>query len=113
MHVVVMVDEPLDDPTGPGEPCVWPDEDVDGASADETMHQVLGEPPVDLVNPPRRELRAVDPRIVDVHVEPALMRGVAGLPESRSEVPSAWPAEVPHPDPGRVGMRRRELPQYR
>ena len=86
MKVVVVMDEHLDDAGRTAEVRIGTDEDDLRARAHEPVDEVLGEPVVDLVDPPRRPLAPVDARVVDVGVEPVLVRGVADAAEPRPEV---------------------------
>lgn len=84
-----MVREHLHDVRGPAEAGAGADEHADRPCADEAIDEILGESPVDLVRALGRPLPLVAARIVDVHVEPVLMRDVTG-----PEVAAARPAEV-------------------
>ena len=75
-----MVDERGVDPAAPLEGEARPDVDADRARVDEAVDEVLGERAVDLRGPPRGALEAVDARVVDVDVEPGLVRRVAQAP---------------------------------
>jgi hypothetical protein len=73
-----MVREHLHDGRGSAEAGAGADEHADRPCVDEAIDEVLGEPPVDLVRALGRPFPLVEARIVDVHVEPVLMRDVAG-----------------------------------
>ena len=88
-----MVPENTDDPARAGEPRVRPDLDDHGTRAHEAVDEVLREAPVDLSDAARRALPAVPARVVHVHVEPVLVRGVL-----RPEGPAATAAEIADPD---------------
>ena len=81
-----MMDEHLDDAGGAVKAGAGADEDELGASPHEPVDQVLGEPVVDPVDRSRRSLAPVAARVVDIGVEPVLVRGVAGAAELRPEV---------------------------
>ena len=71
-----MVRERLDDALRPGQAGVRPDEDADGAGPDEAVDEVLRQRAIDLPRAYRRGLTAVAARVVDVDIEPVLVRDV-------------------------------------
>ena len=82
-----MMDEHLDDAGGAVKAGAGADEDELGASPHEPVDQVLGEPVVTIRSTAsRRSLAPVAARVVDIGVEPVLVRGVAGAAELRPEV---------------------------
>ena len=81
-----MMDEHLDDAGGTMKVGVGPDEDDLRARPREPVDEVLGEPVVDLPDRPRRSLAPVEARVVDIGVEPVLVRGVADPAEPGPEV---------------------------
>jgi hypothetical protein len=88
----------LDHPPGAGQPGIEPDEDEPGARAHEPVHEILSEPAVDLARRGRGPLPAVPARVVDIDVEPVLMRRVTRGAEASPEVSAPWPAEIPDSD---------------
>ena len=102
MHVVVVACEHLDDSGRALEPDPRADEHPLGARRDEAIDQILRQATIDLARLPRRALAAVAARVVDVHVEPVLVREVTDAPEARSEVPATGAAEVAHGEPWRA-----------
>ena len=84
-----MVREHLHDVRWPAQASARPDEHADRPRADEAIEEVLGEPPVDLARALGWSLPLVEAWVVDVHVEPVLMRDVPW-----PEVPAARAAEV-------------------
>jgi hypothetical protein len=111
VQVVVVVREPLHDARRAGEREARAHEDPLRAGGDEAVDEVLRELDVDLGRPPRRPLGAVAARVVDVDVEPILVRDVADATEARPEVAAARPAEVADADPRRARVRGREVAQ--
>src|SRR4051794_32918247 len=79
-----------------------PDEDANGAFACEAVHEVLRERAVDLGCRVRRPLAAVAPWVVDVDVEPVLMRDVA-----RAEITASREAEISDAEARGAGVRSR------
>ena len=80
------MDEHLDDAGRTVKAGAGTDEDELGARPYEPVDQVLGEPVVDLVDRSRRSLAPVAARVVDIGVEPVLVRGVPETAELRPEV---------------------------
>jgi hypothetical protein len=72
----------------------------------------LRERPVDFPWPPCRELLSVESRVVDVDVEPVLVRRVAAAAEALVEDPAVRSAEVADPDPRRIRMRGEVLVEH-
>src|SRR4051794_33652902 len=105
MQMVVVVDERRHDPPGAAEACVWADEDLHGARADEAVHQRLSEPTIVLAYSRGCKLLPVTARVVHVDVEPTLVRGMSDPAEARTEVAAARPAEIADSHPGCVGIR--------
>ena len=91
VHVVVVVDQRLDLPPRPAKPDARPDEHLHGARPHEPSHEVLGEDTFDLSRSRGPQLLTVEPRIVDVHVEPVLVRGVTAAAEALVEDASVRP----------------------
>ena len=83
VQVVVVIPQDLHDPRRAGEARVRADEDDRGAHGDEAVDEILCEPVLDLARNERRPLAPVPPRVVDVDIEPVLMRSVA-WPEGAS-----------------------------
>ena len=96
----------LDDRRRAGETRARADEDLDGARGDEPVDELLREPAGDLPRPVGRALAAVAPRVVDVRVEPVLVRRVARRAEAFAELAALRAREVADPDPRRLGVRR-------
>src|SRR5439155_24787431 len=69
------------------------------ARRDKSVEQVLRQRPVDLLGANRRALPAVKPWVVDVDVEPVLVRDVLG-----PEVAAVRTTEIADPYPRRVRM---------
>ena len=107
MEVVVVQGDRLDHPGRPGEPGARAHVDLHRAGADEAVHQVLGQGQVDLVHRQRRPLGPASKRVVDVHVEAALVGGVPDRPELGAEVAAVRPAQIAdaHPRGARMGGR--------
>jgi hypothetical protein len=105
VHVVVVVDQPLDLPPRSAEADVWPDEDLQGAGLDEAGHELLAEDAIDLSGARRPELLPVEPRVVDVHVTPVLMRRVTTPAETLVEDASVRSRQVANAHAARLGMR--------
>jgi hypothetical protein len=78
VQVVVVPCERLDDSGRAAKAGVGPDEDQPRSRTHEEIDKRLREPTVDLGRIQRRALPPVEPRVVDVHVEAVLMRGVPG-----------------------------------
>ena len=104
--VVVVLRQHLDDRRRAGETRARADEDLDGARGDEPVDELLREPAGDLPGPVGRALAAVAPRVVDVRVEPVLVRRVARRAEAFAELAALRAREVADPDPCRLGVRR-------
>jgi hypothetical protein len=100
--VVVVVPEDLDDPGRPGQARIRANEDADGSGGDEEVDERLGKSPVYLPSAERRTLAAVAARIVDVDVEPVLVRDVP-----RAEVPATRTAEVADAEARGAGVASR------
>ena len=83
-----MAAEHLHDVPRPAEADVRADEDPLGARPHEAVDEVLREPEVDLARRLRRTLPPVEPRVVDVDVEPVLVGHVP-----RTERPPARTGE--------------------
>jgi hypothetical protein len=108
VQMVVVAGENLDDGGRAAKARVRPDEDARRTRLDEEIDERLRERKVDLVDPCRRPLAPVEAWVIDIDVEPVLMRDVTG-PE-----PASPPlAQVPHAQarcarvPG--GVRRRNV----
>src|SRR5687767_10184646 len=91
VQVVVVVDERLDHPRRAAQPQRGADEDLLRALAHERVDQLLRRRAVDLARAPGGAQPAVEPWVVDVRVEPVLVRRVADAAEPRPEVPAAGP----------------------
>jgi len=78
--------EHLNDPGGTVKAGAGTDEDDLCTRPHEPVDQILGEPVVDLVDRSRRSFAPVAARVVDIGVEPVLVRGVAGAAELQPEV---------------------------
>ncbi len=100
VQMVVVIPKNLHDARWAREPRVRADEDERGARGDEAVDEILSEPVLDLARDERRPLAPVPPRVVDVYIEPVLVRRVAG-PEGAS--PRA--AEVADSEARRRRMR--------
>ncbi len=111
MEVVVVVDELLHDAAPAAECHARPDEHVLRSGRREAIHEILGEHAVDLPWRVRAALAPVSSRVVDVDVEPVLVRGVAEPAESPAESTAARPGEVPHADSCGFRMRGAILAQ--
>ena len=81
-------------PGGPVRPGVRARRRPPRPGRDEAVHELLREPAVDLGGVARRALAPVRARVVDVHVEPVLVAGVADVAELRAEVTAVRAAEV-------------------
>src|SRR5207249_4331605 len=77
VHVVVVVWEDPHHTGRPDEPSVRPDEDPDGPGADEPIDESLRERTRDLPRRVGRPRASVPAWVVDVDVEPVLVRDVA------------------------------------
>jgi hypothetical protein len=51
----------------------WPDEDANGARANEPVDEILGQLPVDLIGPVGRAFAPIEARKEDIDVEPVLV----------------------------------------
>ena len=109
VQVVVVVDERLDDPPWPAQADPRPDEDVDGAGLHETRHEVLRERAIDQSGPAGPELLPVAPRVVDVDVEPVLVRGVPPAAEALVEDAAVGPRQIADAHAGRLRVGNRVL----
>ena len=118
MEVVVVMDEHLHDAGGSVKAGAGTDEDELRARLHESVDQVLCEPVVDLVDRSRRPFAPVAARVVDIGVEPVLVRDVAGPAEARPEVAAMRARQVADPDPrgvrvgGGVGVDHGEKRAY-
>ena len=70
------------------------DEDSNRTCTDEAVDEVLRERPVDLRRRVRRPLTPVAARVVDVDVEPVLVRDVAGPAVAHAEVAAVGTTEI-------------------
>lgn len=104
MQVLVVPRNHLDHRTRPGQPGVGSHEDPDGTRTSEAVDQVLGQAAVDLAHRAGRSLPAIPSRVVDVHVEPVLVRGVSDDAEPRPEVAALWTTQIAHAHPGSPRM---------
>jgi hypothetical protein len=68
--------EPLHDSWAAAKPCPRSHEDPDRARAHEAVDQILREPAIDLRDPLGGPLEPVTPWVVEVDVEPVLVRDV-------------------------------------
>ena len=98
--MVIVIPKNLHDARRAREPRVRADEDEGGPRGHEAVDEILGQAVLDLARDEGWPLAPVSPRVVDVDVEPILMRRVAG-PEGAS--PPA--AEVADPEAWRRRMR--------
>jgi hypothetical protein len=73
VHVVVVVNQFLDDRRRPFEACTRADEHLRGSGSDEARDEILGQLPIDLARGFRWTLSPVAPRVVDVDVQPVLV----------------------------------------
>lgn len=103
MQVVVVMDEHLDDAGRAVEVGAGADEDDLRTGPREPVDQVLGEPVVDLVDPSRRPLAPVAARVVDIGVEPVLVRDVADAAELGPKSPPCGRDRSPIPTRGACG----------
>ena len=85
VQVVVVVGEDLDDPARPAQPHPRAHEDALGPGRHEAVHQVLGQRPVDQRRLVGGALTPVEPRVVDVRVQPVLVGGVPQPAEAPAE----------------------------
>ena len=108
--MTVVLWEDLHQPARPPEAGVRPDEDPDGSGAHEPIREGLRERPCDLRRRVGRPLTSVSAWVVDVDVEPVLVRDVARPAVSDAEVATVWATEVADADArsgavrGRVGV---------
>lgn len=98
MQVVVVVCQHANDACRSDEPGVRADEDDLSSGRHEAVDQILREPQVCLARPERGPLAAVPAGVVDVHVEPVLMRDVAGPAELRAKVAPVGAAQIADAD---------------
>ncbi len=112
VHVVVVMSEGLNDAPSSVETCGRPHEDVLSPRAHEAVDEVLGQLPIDLVGRPRGSLSSVTARVVHVHIEPVLMRGVPQSPEPRPEAPASGTADISYADADREGVLCRVRAQH-
>ncbi len=75
--MVVVVPQHLDDAGRAVQACVRANEDAAGTSVEEEIDERLGKAPVYLPRAERSPLAAITARIVDVDVEPVLVRDMA------------------------------------
>src|SRR5688500_17746708 len=101
-----------DDPGRAGEPSPRADENHLGPGLQEAVDEVLRERPVDLAWRAGFPLAAVPARVIDVDVEPVLVREVAEPPEAGAELATLAPAEIAHADTCDPRMGSAELGQY-
>jgi hypothetical protein len=92
-------------PRGPVQREIGADEDLGRAPRDEAVDELLGGHDVDLVGPPRGALEPVEARVVDVDVEPVLVRQVAEPAVAGAEVAAVGPREVADQHARGVGVR--------
>jgi hypothetical protein len=112
VHVVVVVDQFLDDRRRPFQAGARAYEHLRGSSLDEPCDEILRQLAVDLPRDLRRALSSVPARVVNVDVEPVLVRGVPEPSEPRAEVSAVRPGDVADPDTRRLRMRGRVLAQH-
>ena len=86
MEVVVVMNKHLHDAGGTVKAGAGTDEDDLRTGPHEPVDEVLGEAVVDLVDRSRRPFTPVAAWVVDVGVEPVLVRGVADAAQARPEV---------------------------
>ena len=97
-------------PGGPVRGRFGTDVDRHRSRGDEHVDQLLGECNVDLCDRARRTLAAVEAWVVDVDVEPVLVRCVAdAAADFPAEVAALGKAEIAHTDAGRVRVGPPEL----
>lgn len=104
--MVVVVPEHPDDARRPQEPGVRADEDDLSSGRHEAVDQILREPQVCLARPERGPLAAVPAGVVDVHVEPVLMRDVTGPAELRAKVAPMGATQIADADAWRARLVR-------
>ena len=71
--MIVVAAQRLHDPAISAQAGAWPDEDANGACADESVDEILGEPSVNLIGPVRRTFAPIAARKEHVDVEPVLV----------------------------------------
>jgi hypothetical protein len=104
VHVIVVVNERLDDPLWPPQPRVRPHENVLSSGADETVDEVLSKSSIDLRRRSRCALPPVTAWVVDVHVTAVLVRRMTEPPETLAEVATLRTAEIANGHARRVGV---------
>jgi hypothetical protein len=77
-------------------------EDLCCTRGDESVDEVLCESSIDLPDLLRRPLTVVEARVVDVDVEPVLVRRMPHAPEAAPEIAAARPREVADADTRRL-----------
>jgi len=102
VEVVVVVHERLDDPRRSRQIQARTHEDMRGTRRGERVDQLLGQQPVDQPGLMRAALAPVPAWVVDVDVEPVLVRRVSQVAETRPEVSAARPRQVADPHARRV-----------
>ena len=107
MHVVIVAWEHLHHTGRPAEPGVRPDEDPHGSGTDEPIDEVLRERPRDLHRRVGRPLASVSAWVVDVDVEPVLVRDVARPAIPDAEITTVRATEVADADARRCRVRGR------
>src|SRR5215210_1306452 len=112
VEVVVVVDQRRDDAARPVQAEARADEDPGRRPADEAVHELLGEPAVDLGGAEGGALEAVATGVVDVDVEAGLVRRVAEPAVARAEEAAVRAREVADEHAGDVGMGRAVLAQH-
>ncbi len=96
-------------PVRPRQPRVRADEGVLHAASHDAVHEVLRESMVDLRHVRGGAFGPVAARVVDVGVEPVLVRAVPEPAVARSERPSMRPAQIADEQPGSGRMRAMPL----
>src|SRR3954452_5020352 len=104
VQVVVVMDQRRDDPARPAQVQWRADEDPHGARAHEAVDELLGGAAVDLGGTEGGALEPVAARVVDVGVEPGLVREVPEPAVAGAEEAAVRPREVPDQHARGVGV---------
>ena len=106
MHVVIVMDEGLNDAGRPRKTHVRPDEHKFCACPNEAVYEVLGASSCDLSRFAGSALAPVSTRVVDVHIQSVLVRRMAKPSEALPEIATVRSTEVTDAHPRYVTIFR-------
>jgi hypothetical protein len=111
VHVVVVMDEGLNDVQRPRQTHLRPDEHKFCARSNESVYEVLGASSLDLPGFAWSALAPVPARVVDVDIQSVLVRRMTEPSEALAEIATVGSAEIANTHPGYLAIFRNVSPK--